>query len=539
MRTRGGRPRGCLSHTNIIANPPDIDGTGTNAISGSVFNAGLISLAGGGAGDVLSIGGNYTGNNGTIRIDTVLGGDSSATDLVQIGGNTSGSTHVVVTNIGGTGAPTVEGIKVIDVAGTSNATFSLVGDYVIAGQQAVVAGAYGYTLWKNGVANPTDGDWYLRSQLAPVDPGAPGNPGNPGNPTSPVGTPLYQPGVPLYEVYAHSLLAFNGLPTLQQRVGNRYWSQPQPAQAVFCKAPGNNSQCAATADPSGYHQDGSIISGQNGVWGRIEAAHASFDPTRSTSGADYDRDLWKLQTGVDGMLKEFESGSLIAGINGFYGTIDTDVSAIYGTGTIDTTGYGFGGSLTWYGNNGFYVDGQASVTWYESDLKSDLAGTLAKDLDGLGYAFSVEAGKRYEVSSSWHLIPQAQLVYSNVGADSFYDRFDAHVLPGDGESLRGRLGLAVERQAGWTAANGQARQASVYGIANLYYEFLDGTSAVDVAGAPFVSGVDDFWGEIGIGGTVALTERLDLYGEARYATSFENAGDNSAYGGNIGLRFSW
>ncbi len=110
---------------------------------------------------------------------------ASATDLVQIGGNTSGGTDVVVTNIGGTGAPTVEGIKVIDVAGTSNGTFSLVGDYVIAGQQAIVAGAYGYTLWKNGVANPADGDWYLRSQLAPVRSGQPrpailvtlGNPG--------------------------------------------------------------------------------------------------------------------------------------------------------------------------------------------------------------------------------------------------------------------------------------------------------------------------------------------------------------------------
>ncbi len=336
--------------------------------------------------------------------------------------------------------------------------------------------------------------------------------------------PLYQPGVPVYEVYARSLLAFNGLPTLQQRVGNRYWNQPQPAQ---------------TPEQPGYSQDGSIITGQNGVWGRIEAAHASFDPTRSTSGTDYDQDLWKLQAGMDGMLKEFESGSLIAGVNGFYGTLDTDVSSIYGTGRIDTTGYGFGGTLTWYGNNGFYVDGQASVTWYESDLKSDLVSTLAKDLDGLGYAFSMEAGKRYEVSPSWYLIPQAQLVYSNVSVDSFYDRFDARVSPGDAESLRARLGLAVERQTNWTAANGQKRHASVYGIGNLYYEFLDGTSPVDVAGTTIVSGGDDFWGEIGLGGTVALTERLDLYGEARYATSFENAGDNNVYGGNIGLRFSW
>ena len=501
----------------------------------------------GGAFKTLMVNGDYTGNNGTLVLNTYLGADASPSDLLHVAGGTSGTSQLTVVNAGGPGALTYNGIKVVQVDddANSNAVFTLQGDYLFQGSPAVVSGAYAYRLYQDGITTPTDGDWYLRSTLInprPVDPNPPVDPGNPTppNPTPPTPSPpLYQPGVPVYEVYARSLLAFNGLPTLQQRVGNRYWNQPQPAQTMFCKDPKKNFQCTVTPEQPGYSQDDSIITGQNGVWGRIEAAHASFDPTRSTSGTDYDQDLWKLQAGMDGMLKEFESGSLIAGVNGFYGTLDTDVSSIYGTGRIDTTGYGFGGTLTWYGNNGFYVDGQASVTWYESDLKSDLVSTLAKDLDGLGYAFSMEAGKRYEVSPTWYLIPQAQLVYSNVSVDSFYDRFDARVSPGDAESLRGRLGLAVERQASWTAANGQKRHASVYGIGNLYYEFLDGTSPVDVAGTTIVSGGDDFWGEIGLGGTVALTERLDLYGEARYATSFENAGDNNVYGGNIGLRFSW
>ncbi|CAA0093466.1 Uncharacterised protein [Starkeya nomas] len=512
-------------------------------LPGSIYtNSGILDLTNGAysLADRATISGTYVGAPGSeLWINTHLAGDTSPTDRLIINGGSEGTTSIkVVVNPGSPGALTYNGIKVVQVDddANSNAVFTLQGDYLFQGSPAVVGGAYAYRLYQDGITTPTDGDWYLRSTLinpVPVDPTDP-------SPTPPLpSTPLYQPGVPLYEVYARSLLAFNGLPTLQQRVGNRYWNQPQPAQTVFCKDPKKNFQCTPTPEQSGYYQDGSVITGQNGVWGRIEAAHASFDPTRSTSGTDYDQDLWKLQAGVDGMLREFESGSLIAGVNGFYGTLDTDVSSIYGTGKIDTTGYGVGGTLTWYGNNGFYVDGQASVTWYESDLKSDLAGTLAKNLDGLGYAFSVEAGRRYEVSPSWYLIPQAQLVYSNVSVDSFYDRFDARVSPGDADSLRGRLGLAVERQTSWTAANGQKRHASVYGIGNLYYEFLDGTSPVDVAGTTFVSGGDDFWGEIGLGGTVALTERLDLYGEARYATSLENAGDNNVYGGNIGLRFSW
>lgn len=50
-----------------------------------------------------------------------------------------------------------------------------------------------------------------------------------------------------------------------------------------------------------------------------------------------------------------------------YRNVSTDISSVYGAGTIDTDGYGFGGTLTWYGQNGFYVAGQAQATWFDSD----------------------------------------------------------------------------------------------------------------------------------------------------------------------------
>ncbi|MBB3147592.1 autotransporter-associated beta strand protein [Phyllobacterium trifolii] len=89
----------------------------------------------------LTIDGNYTGNGGTLVIESELGGDASPTDRLVVTGDTAGATSVRVTNLGGTGAQTVEGIKIVDVGGASNGVFSLLGDYVIAGQQAVVAGA--------------------------------------------------------------------------------------------------------------------------------------------------------------------------------------------------------------------------------------------------------------------------------------------------------------------------------------------------------------------------------------------------------------
>ncbi|WP_183664272.1 autotransporter outer membrane beta-barrel domain-containing protein [Phyllobacterium trifolii] len=47
---------------------------------------------------------------------------------------------------------------------------------------------------------------------------------------------------------------------------------------------------------------------------------------------------------------------------------------MFGKGSIDTDGYGFGGTLTWLGQNGFYVDGQTQLNWYDSDITSDTLG---------------------------------------------------------------------------------------------------------------------------------------------------------------------
>ncbi len=508
-------------------------------LPGSVYdNRGVLDLTNGAysLSDTSTVSGNYVGTMGSeLWLNTHLAFDDSPTDKLIINGASSGATSVKV-NVApdSPGALTYNGIKIVQVDddANSNAVFRLQGDYEFHGDPAVVGGAFAYRLYKNGITSPTDGDWYLRSTLY-----NPGETPPPGGPQIDPALPLYQPGVPLYEDYAQSLLGFNSLPTLQQRAGNRYWNPPP--QTVFCKDPAQNFQCAVTPEQSGYYKDGNVITGQNGVWGRIEASHGSFAPNGSTTGSTYDQNLWRLQAGVDGLLRETDSGLLIGGVSVQYGTVSTDVSSFFGTGTIDTTGYGVGANLTWYGTNGFYVDGQGSLTWYNNDLNSDWAGALVDGADGFGYALSLETGKRIETGSAWTVVPQAQLIYSNVSVDSFNDRFNARITPGDADSLRGRLGLAIEYQMSWESENGHKRQASVYGIGNLYYEFLDGKSSVDVAGTKFSSEGDDLWGEIGLGATVNLTDKVDLYGEARYATSLKNVGDSDTFSGNIGVRFNW
>lgn len=85
----------------------------------------------------------------------MLHDDASETDKLKVLGNTAGNTFVVVNNIGGTGAQTVEGIEIIEVAGNSDGTFEKAG--------RIVAGAYDYNVVQK------DNNWYLTSFI-PVTP---------------------------------------------------------------------------------------------------------------------------------------------------------------------------------------------------------------------------------------------------------------------------------------------------------------------------------------------------------------------------------
>lgn len=130
-----------------------LDLNGFNQTITSLDNAGIVRTSGA-PGTTLTLTGNYIGDNGTLHLNTALGGDASITDRMVVQGSTVGPSNLKISNVGGSGAPTTEGIKVIDVAGASNGAFTLQGDYVFQGQQAVVGGAYAYRLYQGGVNTP-------------------------------------------------------------------------------------------------------------------------------------------------------------------------------------------------------------------------------------------------------------------------------------------------------------------------------------------------------------------------------------------------
>lgn len=451
-------------------------GTGTVVQGAKALMATVISPGGDGSIGTLTISGDYAGTGNTLLIDTVLGDDSSETDRLVITGTSMGGSNVVVTNRGGVGGVTATGIKIIDVGGNSDAIFSLLGDTTYEGQEAVIGGAYLYGL----VQDTGNGDWYLRTIIDDE--------------------PVFQPGAPVIEAYVGAALqAFNTTESLVQRIGNR------------------------------------TLSDGNGLWGRIEAGHVSIAPD-STTGAGYDVTTWQLQAGLDGVLNQSEAGTLVGGINAQFGIISADISSASGVGSVVSNGYGLGATLTWYGSEGFYLDAQGKLTWFDSTLDSETLGTtIVSDNAGFGYALSLEAGRQLTLGDGWSVTPQAQLAYSSVDFDAF-DSYGSTVALQSGDSLLGRLGLSADYESEWQDTAGETGKTHVYGIANLSYEFLDGT-ATSVGGDTLSSKADPLWGGIGLGGSVDWAgDKLSLYGEANVGTSLNSLGDSYSFGVTAGIK---
>ncbi|MEG2566461.1 MAG: autotransporter outer membrane beta-barrel domain-containing protein, partial [Acinetobacter sp.] len=170
MLSGTGEVQGSINNAGLFVAGNGVSGSFT--VGGDLSNQGAISLGniGQSAGNQLVVEGNYHGKNGLINFDTVLGDDLSVTDKLIVKGDTTGNTNVSVTNAGGQGSQTLEGIELIHVDGRSDGEFTQSG--------RITAGAYDYSLVRGQGVN--NSHWYLTSQLI-----TPENPEQPEKPVSP------------------------------------------------------------------------------------------------------------------------------------------------------------------------------------------------------------------------------------------------------------------------------------------------------------------------------------------------------------------
>lgn len=376
---------------------------GQFVIGGALINNGAIRMSSPAPASTLTVMGNYTGNNGQLWLSTVLGGDDSATDRLIVRGDSTGSTSVKIANAGGTGGATSNGIRIVEVDGQSNGVFSLDG--------RAVAGPYEYGLFKGGVSTPDDGDWYLRSSS-----------------NSPSPTPRPEPGGYLANQSAARDMF---IMTLHDRAG---FTDPYAANGMT----GNES--TVWARTRGAHTDG------NAAGGRIAES----------------ADTAMVQAGID-LLHRVSNGSRWqAGVMAGYGATTTDATASNNPATArgNVNGASAGVYATWHRNpmtpDGPYVD-----TWFQyAHFDNTVKGA---QLNGENYASRVWAGS---VEGGWAIAlgqtstgpvliePQAQVIWSNYGADDHIESNGTVVHADTVNSVTTRLGVRLFHAPGSEAAPG-------------------------------------------------------------------------------------
>ncbi|EIS48698.1 outer membrane autotransporter barrel domain protein, partial [Yersinia pestis PY-60] len=137
---------------------------------------------------------------------------------------------------------------------------------------------------------------------------------------------------------------------------------------------------------------------------------------------------------------------------------------------------------------------------------------MASGNNGRGYTSAIEAGKGYTLSHGLSLTPQMQVTYSRVDFDTFRDPFDSEVSLQEGDSLRGRLGVSLNKETTWSAKDGTTRRSHIYSHLDLHNEFLNG-SKVQVSGVEFATRDERQSVGLGAGGTYEWQNgRYAVYG---------------------------
>lgn len=469
----------------------------------TVTNAGIIDLTNGnsGATDTLTIRGNYVGQNGTLRLQTVLGTDGSPSDrLIIDGGAVSGTTTIQVTNLGGLGARTNgDGIELVSAinGGTTTALTTGTG-FVLAGEH-VDAGAFEYRLFASNLTG-TSQSWFLRTQ-ANDQTEVP-------DPNAPV---TYRVEVPLLAALPGVLrrgdLAMLG--TYHRRMG----------------------------DENGTHADASTSAPR--VWGRALLDDGSFRQ-RGDAAPTTDGRVYGFQLGADIFRRGTGQGQHNVGVYGGYSSGRYDVTGYAGgvlnsdVGRLDpNTTYA---ALYWsyVANSGFYFDTVVQHSWYGGDVRA-VNGNNA-GISGTGILASVETGYAIPLSSTWVIEPQVQLIGQGTSIDSMGIP-NATVEQADRGQLTGRIGLRTRGRFETGAGSVQP-----YLRANLWKAFdaTDRSLFITPAATTVVRTSNSaLWGELGAGITLSLGGRVSLYGEVDYRRSLdEDRLTGNSTSGTVGLRIS-
>ncbi|EKL5343747.1 fibronectin-binding autotransporter adhesin ShdA [Salmonella enterica] len=472
-------------------------------LNGDLINMGTMTSGSSAStpGNTLYVDGNYTGNGGSLYLNTVLGDDDSATDKLVITGDASGTTDLYINGIGD-GAQTTNGIEVVDVGGVSTSdAFEL--------KNEVNASLYTYRLYWN----ESDNDWYLASKAQSDDDDSggddtPSDGGDDGGNVTPPDdggdvTPQYRADIGAY-------------------LGNQWMARNLQMQTL-------------------YDREGSQYRNADGsVWARFKAGKAESEAV--SGNIDMDSNYSQFQLGGDILAWGNSQQSFTVGVMASYINADTDSTGNRGadgsqfTSSGNVDGYNLGVYATWFADaqthSGAYVDSWYQYGFYNNSVESGDTGS--ESYDSTANAVSLETGYRYDIALSngntVSLTPQAQVVWQNYSADSVKDNYGTRIDDQDGDSWTTRLGLRVDGKL----YNGSRTVIQPFAEANWLHTSDDVTVSFDDAAVK--QDIPANRAELKVGLQADIDKQWSVRAQVAGQTGSNDFGDLN---GSLNLRYNW
>lgn len=472
------------------------DGTLTN-------NNSEITLANGSYGDKLTVEGNYTANNGVLKMNTQWNTNdpnNGKSDLLEVTGNVEGVTKVVSLKANGAENLVDGSIGSIasDLGKNSTAVIRVQGTSNLHNFTGLTrtTGAGELQLASKRVGNATEYFWTV---------------------TSTNGGAIYVSSVPGYTLAPKLNLevGYETVGTLHQRRGENQALSWEKSQA------------------------------NNQTWGRIIGKHLALDGkerlnlTANLSGFQFGHDFDVASTENGG--KRFTG--IYAGYthanSKFYDEYRAENGVVLNdkyTGKAKTENFHAGVTHTRYAENGSYLDLVGQLSWVKN--KYYALDSQAKN-HGFGVALSSEVGHPFALGKekmnngdSWIIEPQAQLIYQYLGLSRFNDELRS-VHQDKQHGLRGRVGARLA----YNDLTAREKVRTLYFTANLWHDFKN-TAGSNIGADNINEKFAKTWGEFGVGTQLATSANSHIYADVRYEHSLSGA-KRQGYKGSVGIKYSW
>lgn len=437
----------------IVADAGTLDLGGYSQTVKSLSHAGTISFGTPGVGqetlgyarNTLTVTGDYQGKGGLLILNTAEDVDlkSSLVNKLYVKGDTSGTTRVVLKELGNVEVSHLDGARVVQVDGASK------GEFIA--DSRLVAGAHEYSL-KRGTSTsesfagsiPDSNHWYLtnKTRLPHIPPGEliviPDDE-TPGDPDDDIILP------------EDSNQVLPPAPSGDADPGGISILRPEAAGYLANKMAGNTVFNSRFYERLGASEFIDPISGEartTSLWMRHIGGHTRFSDNSGQLKTQSNR--YVIQLGGD--IAEWSTeanGRWHTGIMAGYANVQSNSRSDITRYRADAilSGYSAGLYATWLADADFhndtYLDSWVLYNWFDNTVHGEQLEQ--EKYHSQGITASVEAGHAFKLAEefrvSYWMQPQVQLTWMGVSAHSFRETNGTVIKDERKGNLQSRIGL--------------------------------------------------------------------------------------------------